>query len=66
MKVVVSIYLPDGKKVAKAIFEDAFAKKGDMTTFSDDKEHVVKVTNMTTVSDWAKAMSVYLIDRDYL
>ena len=65
MKVIVSIHLPEGKKVAKVIFEDAFAKQGTMTTFSDDEERVVKVAGSMT-NDWVKSLAQYLIDRDYL
>jgi hypothetical protein len=65
MKIVVSIFLPDGKKVAKITFADAFAKQGKMTTFSDDEERDVKVEG-SFVGDWVKSVSTYLIDRDYL
>lgn len=65
MKIVVSIFLPDGKKVAKITFADAFAKQGNVTTFSDDEERAVKVDG-SFVGDWVKSVSSYLIDRDYL
>ena len=65
MKVIVSIYLPEGKKIAKATFEDAFAKQGTLTTFSDDEERGVKVSGSTT-SDWVQSLAKYLVDRDYL
>ena len=65
MKVIVSIYLPEGKKIAKIVFEDAFAKEGNVTTFSDDEERMVKVSGSTT-SDWVQLVAKYLVDRDYL
>jgi hypothetical protein len=65
MKIAVSIFLPDGKKVAKITFADSFAKQGKMTTFSDDEEREVKVEG-SFVGDWVKSVSAYLIDRDYL
>jgi hypothetical protein len=65
LKIVVSIFLPEGKKVAKITFADSFAKQGKMTTFSDDEERDVKVEG-SFVGDWVKSVSAYLIDRDYL
>jgi hypothetical protein len=65
LKIVVSIFLPEGKKVAKITFADSFAKQGNMTTFSDDEEREVKVEG-SFVGDWVKSISAYLIDRDYL
>jgi hypothetical protein len=65
LKIVVSIFLPEGKKVAKITFADSFAKQGNMTTFSDDEERDVKVEG-SFVGDWVKSISAYLIDRDYL
>jgi hypothetical protein len=65
LKIVVSIFLPDGKKVAKITFADSFAKQGKMTTFSDDEERDVKVEG-SFIGDWVKSVSAYLIDRDYL
>jgi hypothetical protein len=65
LKIVVSIFLPEGKKVAKITFADSFAKQGNMTTFSDDEEREVKVEG-SFVGDWVKSISAYLIDREYL
>ena len=65
MKIIVSIYLPEGKKIAKAVFEDTFAKEGSLTTFGDDEERTIKVSGSTT-SDWVKLIAKYLVDRDYL
>jgi hypothetical protein len=65
LKIVVSIFLPEGKKVAKITFADSFAKQGKMTTFSDDEERDVKVEG-SFVGDWVKSISAYLIDREYL
>ncbi len=65
MKIIVSIYLTDDKKIAKVVFEDAFAKQGNLTTFSDDEERMLKVSGSTT-SDWVKLVAKYLVDRDYL
>jgi hypothetical protein len=65
LKIIVSIFLPDGKKVAKISFADSFAKQGKMTTFSDDEERDVKVEG-SFVGDWVKSIATYLIDRDYL